>query len=243
MLQKTKAIVLHSVKYGESSLIVHCMTEEWGRQSFLLKGVRKSKKNNRSNLYQPLFLLDLDVYYKESRTMQWIKEAGFVGAVPNFYFDMVKSTQAIFITELLMKVLREEEKNSMLFHFLEHSLSYLESLETPSPAFHILFIFQLSRFLGFYPRNNYSEKAIFFNPEKGGFYDRAYTGNLEQETVLGRLWHLCSSQNYTSVDQIFTNHEDRNLFLDSLLNFYRLQSESFGELKSLDVLRTVFAEN
>ena len=72
MIRKTRGIVLHTTKYGESSLVVHCYTEQFGRQAFMVKGVRKSRKNNRSNLFQPLFILEFDVYHKDSRDIQLV---------------------------------------------------------------------------------------------------------------------------------------------------------------------------
>src|SRR6056297_3270400 len=103
MLQKSRAIILHAYRYGESSLIVHAFTEAWGRSAFLLKGVRKSRKNQRSSMFQPLYLLDLDVYYRDNREMQWIRDASFSSMSVVHDQDIIKSTQAIFISEVLMK--------------------------------------------------------------------------------------------------------------------------------------------
>ena len=145
MLQKTQAIVLHAVKYGDTSLIVHAFTEAWGRSSFLLKGIRKSKKSNRVNMFQALSLLNLDIYYRDNRDLQWIKEASYPGSTPASNNDVVKSTQAIFLSEVLMKTIREEERNPELFNFLFESLKYFNSPADNSPSFHILFLFQLHR--------------------------------------------------------------------------------------------------
>jgi DNA repair protein RecO (recombination protein O) len=240
MLQKTKAIILHSLRYGDSSLIVHAFTEERGRQSFMLKGVRKSRKNNRPNLFQPLFLLDLDIYFRENREMQWIKEASFSRATPTFYHNVVKSTQAIFLSEILMKTLREEEKNPDLFRFLFHSVEYLESLPSASPSFHLLFLFQLSSYLGFYPRNNFSKTNAFFDAPSGTFSSIPVSGNVELESIIGKGWMSCFQSDYSSIDQVFINQSSRNQFLDSLLSFYKFHYQLLDELKSLDILRTVF---
>ena len=157
MIRKTKGIVLHTTRYGESSLVVHCYTEEFGRQSYMIKGVRKSRKQNRSNLFQPLFLLDFEVYHKDSREIQLVKEATRSIPLNSIPFDVTKSTQAIFIAEVLYRVVKEEEQNPMLSHFLVNSIKYLDALEDPSPDFHIVFLFQLSRYLGFYPQKNFND--------------------------------------------------------------------------------------
>ena len=42
MVHKTKGIVLRTVKYGETSVIVTILTELFGLQSYLVNGVRTS---------------------------------------------------------------------------------------------------------------------------------------------------------------------------------------------------------
>lgn len=241
MLQKSRAIILHAYRYGESSLVVHAFTEAWGRSAFLLKGVRKSRKNQRASMFQPLYLLDLDVYYRDNRELQWIRDASFSGMSIVHDQDIIKSTQAIFISEVLMKTISEEERNPELFGFLEHASGWLFSGDQASPSFHLVFLFKLSRYLGFYPRNNYSDESRFFNVESGSFSPIPDRLETQKENLLGLQWQECFNSDYRSESQLFNNHEKRNLFLDSILHFYRLHHHSMRELKSLDVLRTVFS--
>jgi DNA repair protein RecO (recombination protein O) len=240
MLQKTRAIILHAVRYGDSSLIVQAYTEQWGRLSLLLKGARKSKKSNRAAMFQPLYLLDLDIYHRDNREMHWIREAVFSSRVPGIHLDVMKSAQAIFISEVLLRTIREEERNPELFGFLQQSIQSFDSFAHASPAFHIHFLFRLSRYLGFFPRNNYSANGCFFNTGTGSFSSTPESLDLDLEKKLGEQWYHCFSCDYHSVDQLFSNHEQRNLFLDSLLRFYRRHHPSMKELRSTDVLRTVF---
>ncbi len=169
MIRKTRGIVLHTTKYGESSLVVHCYTEQAGRQTFMVKGVRKSRKQNRANLFQPLFILDFEVYHKDSREIQLVKEVTRTVPLNSLPFDITKSTQAIFIAEVLYRVIREEEPNPMLANFLINTIQYLDTMEEASPDFHIIFMFNLSRHLGFYPQNNFDEGSGFFNLASGRF--------------------------------------------------------------------------
>ena len=240
MLQKTRAIILHTLRYGDSSLIVHAYTEQWGRTTFLLKGARKSRKSNRSAMFQPLYLLDLDIYYRDNREMHWIREATFSESVPGMRQDVVKATQAIFLSEVLLRTIREEERNPDLFGFLLQSLAHFESVASPSPSFHLVFLFHYSRYLGFYPMNNFSETNLFFNISAGSFSSTPDGVDLDMEKRLGQQWKSCFECEYSSADQHFNNHDKRNMFLDSLLEFYRNHQPSMTELKSLEVLRTVF---
>lgn len=241
MLQKTRAIILNTLRYGESSLVVHAYTEQWGRVAFLLKGVRKPGKGHRANMFQPLYMLDLDIYHRDNREMHWIRDTSFSGPVPGMQHDVVKSTQALFLGEVLTKTVREEERNHELFAFLSASAKYFESLPEASPSYHILFLFELTRYLGFYPRNNYSKNYQFFNIGAGGFSSVPETADIAHEKALGEQWRACFENDYHTVDQVFINQEQRNRMLDALLQFYRLHHAISRELRSLDVLRTVFS--
>jgi DNA repair protein RecO (recombination protein O) len=73
---KTKGIVLKTVKYGETSVIVTAFTELFGTQTYLQNGVRTSNKKGqgKANLFQPGAILDLIVYHNELKNIQRIKE-------------------------------------------------------------------------------------------------------------------------------------------------------------------------
>src|SRR5690606_41452705 len=75
MLYKTPGIALKTTNYADNSIVVHIFTETFGMQSYLINGARKLKARLPANLFQPLHLLDLVVYYKESNGLQRIKEA------------------------------------------------------------------------------------------------------------------------------------------------------------------------
>ena len=59
MLQKTVGIVLHVLKYNDTSNIVEMYTELSGRASFLVTVPRSKKATVKSVLFQPLALIPL----------------------------------------------------------------------------------------------------------------------------------------------------------------------------------------
>lgn len=241
MLEKSKAIVLHSIRQGESSLIVQCFTERWGRQSYLVKGVRKSRKSSKANIFQPLFLLDLDIYFKSTRELQWIKEASMVNPLNSIQQDISKGAQAIFIAEILSRTLKEEEQNVPLYEFLETSISYLDALERASASFHLLFLFQFARYLGFGPQNNYSESRRYFDLNLGSFTDVPGSADLAREEALGKFWITCFSNSYDQINVLINNQSARNIFLDSILEFYDCHMSNKKQIKSVEILRTIFS--
>ena len=232
--------MLHTTRYGESSLVVHCYTEQFGRQTFMAKGVRKSRRNNRSNLFQPLFILDFEIYYKESRGMHLVKEISRAIPINSIPYDITKSTQAIFMAEVLYRVVREEEPNPMLFHFLINSISYLDTLEDAMPDFHLIFLFHLSRHLGFFPQNNFDSSNRYFDMESGRFKS-AFTDSekqLDEDTSV--LWSSYLRLDYQKAGAPEFNSEQRKIVLDQQVKFYRNHIEGMGEIRSLDVLHAFF---
>lgn len=240
MIHKTRGIVLHTTRYGESSLVVHCYTELSGRQTYMVKGVRKSRKQNRSNLFQPLFILDFEVYHKDSRDIQLVKEVSRAMPLNSIPFDITKSTQAIFMAEVLYRVLKEEESNPVLASFLISTIQYLDTLEEGSPDFHILFMFQLSRHLGFYPQNDFGEERFFFNLASGQFKTHFGDPEIFLDTEASELWNRYMHSDLQSVEEEGFNGLQRKQILDNLVRFYKLHVAGMGEIRSLEVLHSYF---
>jgi DNA repair protein RecO (recombination protein O) len=75
MLVKTNAIVLNSLKYGESQIIVDMFTEMYGRLSFMQRISRTSRSGVKKQFFQPLTILSIEFDFRPSQKLQRIKEA------------------------------------------------------------------------------------------------------------------------------------------------------------------------
>ena len=240
MNRKTRGIVLHTTRFGESSLVVHCYTEQFGRQSYMVKGVRKSRKQNRSNLFQPLFILDFEISHKDSREIQLVKEVNRAIPLNSIPFDITKSTQAIFMAEILYRVVKEEEANPMMAHFLVHTIQYLDALESPSPDFHIVFLFQLSRYLGFYPHNNYAKGNNIFDLNSGFFKSYITDPDMQLSLEDSLLWSRYMLLDFQPTKVVNFNSAHRKTMLNNLVRYFKFHVEGMGEIRSLEVLHTFF---
>ncbi len=240
MIRKTRGIVLHTIRYGESSLIVHAYTEQSGRQSFMVKGVKKSRKDNRSNLFQPLFILDFEVYHKDTREIQLVKEVSRALPLNSVPFDITKSTQAIFMSEILYRAVKEEEPNPMLAHFLISTIQYLDALVEASPDFHIIFLFQLSRYLGFYPQKPGRAEERYFDLASGRFKFARTDPDIQLSETVSSLWVLYMTSDYQQIKGFEMNSTQRKKVLDNLVRYYKLHVDGMGEIRSLEVLHEFF---
>lgn len=237
MYQTTKGIVLHTVKYSETSVIARIYTSTFGLQSYIIKGVRSAKSKSKASLYQPLSILEMQVSHRQNKQLQFIKECRRQYAYQSIPFDTVKSAMALFMLEVISKSIREHEENGELFDFIYDVLCNLDTSEKLNPDFHLLFLVQLSRHLGFMPHENYSEEFAYFEMNEGVFTvpnERLHTLGKNESKL---LYDLMQRNLFDSTPNHLIKVE-RKRMLHILLDYYQLHIEKFS-LKSPEILEEV----
>ena len=239
MLQKTRGIALKVTNYSENSVVAQIFTEHLGLQSYLINGARKPKAKIHVNMLQPLHLLDMVVYVKESNSLQRIKEAQQTPPLQQIPLDIVKSSVAIFLNEVLYKTLKQQQAEPQLFHFIQQSILWLDQTEGTVQNFHLSFLMKLSRFLGFLPTTT-PEIKPYFDLVEGIFshHAPAHTYVLQQPHTA--IFHQILSENYDNAQHISMKKEDRKYLLEQIINFYKLHSENFGTVNSIKILEEIF---
>lgn len=240
MIHKTRGIVLTQYKYGESSLIVHVYTEQFGRQSYMVRGGHGRKSKSRSNILRPFFLLDMEVSHREGKEIQNLREIRLADTFHSLPYNIYKSTLCLFLAEVLTKVLREEESNPSLFEFLYESIRYLDLTQESVSNFHLFFLLQLTHFLGFYPQRNYDAEHSCFDMTSGSFitFEKQHSQCLNM--TLSRTLISLMNSSIDNCNSLKINGEIRSEFLDSILRYYSHQIDVFTSVKSLAVLREIF---
>ena len=239
MLQKTRGIVLNHIKYSETSIIATIYTESFGRQSFIVNGVHGKKSKIKVNVFQPLFLLDMEVYFKPKRDLQRIKELQNACIFSSLPYDLKKSTIAIFLAEILYKTIQEQEPNKELFEYLFHSVQMLD-LKEESSNFHIYFLIHLTKYLGFFPHNNYTETNCYFDLKAGSFVQIKPFHSRSLDKELSFIFSEMMTFSENQHDQIQMTYNQRIQLLEKILEYYALHHEGISSIKSLEVLREVF---
>lgn len=240
MLENTKAIILQQIKYSDSGIVVHAYTRRFGRQSVLVRGLRKRQSGRHNIMFQPLFILDFTIYHKESREMQTLKEASVSFSPYSIHSEVMKSSIALFIGEVLSSVLYEEIPNEQLFDFIESSIIYLDAAQGNYSNFHIAFLSGLSSFLGFEPSKRKSPHDHFFDMQNGRFVTTPpLHGNYASEEISDVLAEFFSSS-FESAAAIHLNGKMRNETLDTILKYYSLHLPALKRINSLAVLKEVF---
>lgn len=242
MIQKLKGIVLHHVKYRESSAVVYMYTDKYGRQAYLVNNIRGKKTKFHGNLLQPLTLLEIEAYHKDDREIQRLKE--MLNHIPyrTISSDFEKSSQSLFLAEVLYRSLREEESNRDLYDFLEHSLQLLDVTEEGTENFHLLFLVRLTKFLGFYPEDNYSRENPAFDMRNGQFSSGTDDHPDFFDQKCSALLHQLLGSSFKDMNRLSFSHALRASFLENMMDYYSLHIHGFGSIKSLPVLVEIYRE-
>jgi DNA repair protein RecO (recombination protein O) len=238
MFIKTEGIVISTIKYRDTDLIVKCYTKSHGSISFMVKGILKSKRGKfRSSMFQILSLIGIEMQYKNKGQLEYFKEVQTTFPLNDLQGNVYKSTIAMFIAEILKSVIFEEEQNINLFEFIKKSIIYLDTTNNFA-NFHLSFLIKLSAFIGFSPHLPENDIDLYFNLSEGYFENKEskFSMSAENSNLLKQLIEIDLQQSY----RIKLNKVKRLELLKLLITYYELHIESFKKPKSLEVIESVF---
>ena len=235
----SKAIVISTLKYGDSSLIVRLFTRQGGLQGYLVKGILGRKKGSfKAGHFQPL--TQLEVVGNPSRTgkLGYLSEAAIAFPYQTLHADIRKGTIALFLSEVLAQSIREQEPDPDLFSYLETTLQWLDHHEQVA-NFHIRFLIGLSRFLGFYPDRSLAG-APYFDLGEGAFASEPALHPVLSGELLA-LFNRFLETGFDGLDQIRISQGQRRDLLQALVTYFSIHLPGFREPRSLGVLDAVYS--
>lgn len=243
MIHKTKGIILRSVKFGETSLVVTAFTELFGMQSYMVNGVRMASKKGtaKGSYFQPAALLDLVVYHNELKNLQRIKEYKWGYLAQHLFSDIFKNAVALYMIELVNKCLKEPEPNHELFYFIEDALLHLDKASNIVTAnFPLFFSLHLAVFFGFRISDEGADEHTYLDLQEGIFTSLQprhphYLESREAEAVA----HILKISQPHDLAEVRLNKETRRCLLAALETYYALHISEFGTMKTLPVLREI----
>ena len=217
MTKNTELIVLHTTKFGENSLVVHTLSREYGRRSFLLRGI--GKKSGLS-LFLPLTLLEGDVTESTKSTLWTVK--GLVSRHPlmGIRNSISKNAMTMFMSEVLFRVMKEGVYEQGMYEWCERNILMLDAIKTDFSNFHIRFLLELAVQLGFRP------EAVDLMPFAGDHY-----------SVIEQFMALPFAESML----IPLNGPLRNEIAEEILRYIEFHTDSAVNINSLKVLRELFA--
>ncbi len=234
MIVTTKGLVIRTVNYSESSVVATIYTSELGIRTYMIKGVRSSKKK-KGNIYQPMQFLDLIVTERGNKNMQYIKDAKPLFHYKQVPYDIRKTAIGLFMLELISITVKEMEPNEELYEFIQQEYENLDIVSGSFSDYHLQFMLSLSQLLGFFPYDNYTEQNHLFALQDGLFV--ALTDNYpnciskEDSQLLHRLMNEPAAT---------FNKPERKQILQTLERYYQFHVAEFRSFKTPDVFEGIF---
>jgi DNA repair protein RecO (recombination protein O) len=240
MLYKTKGIVLHVLPYNDSYIIINMYTEFFGRSSYLVSNTHGKRAKVSRALLQPLSILEMEVEHLNNRDIQRIKEARIACTFTQLQCNPYKNATALFLSEVLYRIIQEREANQPLFNYLCHSIKRLDITEEGIGNFHLTFLLRLSTYLGIRPNGRSFKSGCFFDLLNGtfteGMPEHNYYLNKEDSIVFERLLRI----NFENMALYSFSRQERTSILRHIIQYYKLHLSDFPEIKSLTIMQCLF---
>ena len=240
MLTKTQAIVLHAIKYGETRLIVDMFTKVFGRQAFIVSIPKTPKGKVKKQFFQPLTILEIETDIRPRQQLQKLHDVRLAAPFASIPFEPDKLAISLFVAEFLYYALRSEQRNELLYDYLEYSIVWLDGQQERFANFHLVFLLRLTRFLGFYPNLDDYKDGDYFDLRESVFLPvppvhRDFLHPEEAQKV-----QLMMRMDFPTMHLFRMSHQERNRLLEVSLKYYRLHLPDFPEMKSIEVLQALY---
>lgn len=240
MLCKTRGIVLRSISYNDKYAIIHMYTEAFGRASYLVARSRGKKSTVSKALFMPLSVVEMEVEHLNKRDLHRIHETKLCYPLTELFCNPVKNVLALFVSEVLFRVVKETEPDPRLFEYLYESIQLLEFADKGVANFHLVFLLRLLYYMGIYPNAESYVPGTYFDMQNGVFVDcipmhRHYL-NKEESVFFARLLRI----SFENMSLYSFSRQDRMGVINRILEYYRLHLPDFPEIKSLSVMQSLF---
>jgi DNA repair protein RecO (recombination protein O) len=182
----------------------------------------------------------MEVYRKEKSSLQNMKEARQASIFGSIPFDIRKGSISMFLGDILSKTIKEEEENAGLFKYLHNMILKLDRQEAEIADFHLHFLVQLARYLGFFPQGKYGQNTPFFDMQEGSFCKDQPPHLHYLDYPLSEALSLLIHTHPTETISLKLDRKERNQLLESIISFYHLHYDGLQDIESHQILRKIF---
>jgi len=230
--------VLSTLRYSDSSVIARIYTESTGLRSFMVRIGKGKTVFMKMSLLQPLSLVEISFNNDPRKgilTPRSLERETTLNGIP---FDTIKTCLALFVAEVIGRSITEEEHNSSLFGFLHGSILLLDKEANSVVNFHLKFMIEFSRYLGFYPNNRTSSEP-YFDLSEGEFLHQEPIHPYVISHELTVIFDQLVQHRFEDHGSMKIGNENRRILLQKLIDYYRLHLEGMKEIISHKVLEQV----
>ena len=212
----SELIVLHTTKFGESSVVVHTISDRYGRRSFLVRGA--GKKSSMS-LFLPMNIIEADIVESPRARLYTARNITAKYPLSGIRGNLYKNSITLFLSEVLYRVVKDGTIEQGLFEWCEKNILLLDAMESDFSNFHIRFLLELTVVLGFSPS---SEDFLPFSGAHQDLMERLLRSSFSESMLISMSGEL------------------RNALAEEILRYIEYHIESSVNINSLKVLRELF---
>ena len=216
MTVNTELIVLHTTKFGENSIVVHTLSREYGRRSFLVRGAGKRLMS----LFLPLNILEADVQESTKSTLFTASNLTARNPLLGIRSNVFKNSMTMFMSEVLYRVIKEGAAEQGLYEWCERNILLLDAVHQDFSNFHLRFLLELTVALGFSPESRDLQPFVG-----------------DQYPTVERFMQTSFAESML----IPLNGSVRNEIAEEILRYIEFHTESSVNINSLKVLRDLYA--
>lgn len=240
MWQRSRALVLHTLKYDDDRLVCALLTESSGLVSAIVRRPRSRRSGVPPSLLQPLTLVEAEWAERPQGGLCPLRAASAAAVWTELPYHPVKRAVALFLAEFLYHVLRREQSSEGLYAFVETSVRWLDAAREGLANFHLVFLLRLTRFVGIFPNLEGAAPGRWFDLESGSFAASAPAHPYALEPAEAALLPQLMRMQYATMRLFRFNASGRRRLVAHITDYYRLHIPGFPALRSLDVLAEVF---
>ncbi len=231
MNYESRAIALLNHKYGEGAVIAKVFTEEYGLKSFSVKRNKSKKSKNKILLLDKMNLLTINAKNNSKKEIQYLSEINLAYAYQNT--SLKNKLIRLFIAEVLSKALIDSERNINLFQFIWDTNTQIDNLENVNNNFCIIFLIQLSEFLGISPSTENIDLP-YFNLNSGNFTN---IKNKNEEIIKGEIINYF--KRLIIKENIIIPYQSRQELIKILFRYYSIHHINLSNIKSYEVIESL----
>jgi len=151
-IHTTDAIILRQYPYRETSVLVTCLTDRFGKLKGIVKGLRAPQTRYRSAM-EPLTLNRLVFYETRTSSLHLISQCELLNGFTHLHTELAVMRAAASCAELADAVVEGGDAQPHIFHLLHDTLTRLGHEASQNPTLtRMHFALRLLRLAGFQPQ-------------------------------------------------------------------------------------------
>ena len=247
MKEKITGIVLSTVRHSDRHKVTGVYTRERGRMAFLTPAGASRQSRQTAACFQPLSVVEAQVSVNPTRELHIPSAVARAEVWRTIYYEPAKMTVAMFLSEFLGRLLHDSPAEPSLWDFIMQSIKLLDTIDDEASIanFHITFLIGLMRLTGIFPDLSAYSEGMEFDMKSGRMAlpfslqggVRGMRIDARRTSFLPKLGRI----SYANCHRFRFNGRERSEILDDILRYYGCHFPGCDRLKSLDILKEIFA--